>query len=181
MSAPAQPQPPANGPRLPGRGAGYIIWILILLGLTWFFSRWLGLQHNPNQQLSRIDRADAVEVVLQRNRQGHYVATGRINDQAVVFMLDTGATKVAVPQALASRLGLERGAEFPVVTANGTVMAHSTRLRSVQLGGIERRDVSASINPNMQGEEVLLGMSFLKHFEFTQRGDSLTIRQVRTP
>jgi aspartyl protease family protein len=39
------------------------------------------------------------------------------------------------------------------------------------------QQVRASINPNMQGNEVLLGMSFLKHLEFTQRGDSLTLRQ----
>lgn len=181
MSETGHPQPPPNEPRLPGRGAGYVIWILVLAGLTLFFSRWVDRQHNPNQQVSSVRGPDYVEVVLQRNRQGHYVAAGRINDQDVVFMLDTGATKVAVPQALASRLGLERGAEFPVITANGTIMAHATRLQSVQLGEIELQNVSASINPRMHGEEVLLGMSFLKHLEFSQRGDSLTIRQHRQP
>ena len=50
-------------------------------------------------------------------------------------------------------------------------------LDEVSLGGITLNRVRASINPNMPQGEVLLGMSFLKHVEFSQRGDTLTIRQ----
>ena len=120
-----------------------------------------------------------IQVTLQRNRAGHYLAGGQINGQPVVFLLDTGATDVAVPETLANRLGLERKYRSVSRTANGNVTIWSTRLDSVNLGGILRRNVRASILPNMAGNEVLLGMSFLKHLELVQRGDALTLRDPR--
>ncbi len=92
-------------------------------------------------------------------------------------MVDTGATTVAVPGSLQTRLGLQRGVPLEVKTANGTVRAFFTRLDTVRLGTIELRDVRATINPSLEGHEVLLGMSFLKQLEFTQRGDSLILSQ----
>ena len=47
----------------------------------------------------------------------------------------------------------------------------------MQLGELSVDNVRANINPGMRGNEILLGMSFLKQLEFTQRGDTLTIRQ----
>jgi len=117
------------------------------------------------------------ELTLQRNRFGHYVASGNINDTPVVFLLDTGASDVSVPENLARQIGLKRGRPMMYQTANGTITVFATRLDKVDLGGIVLRQVRASINPNMQGNEVLLGMSFLKHLEFSQRGNTLVLRQ----
>ena len=117
------------------------------------------------------------EVVLQRNRDGHYLATGQINGQNVEFLLDTGASDVSVPQPLAMRLGLKRGQAAIYSTANGNITSYLTRIDSLNLGGIELRDIRASINPSTNADTILLGMSFLKHLEFTQRGDTLIIRQ----
>jgi len=65
-----------------------------------------------------------------------------------------------------------------VETANGTLTGYAPGLRSVRLANIQQQDVQAIINPGMQAEdEVLLGMSFLKHLELIQRGDTLTLRQ----
>jgi len=114
---------------------------------------------------------------LQRNRYGHYVADGEINQQPVVFLLDTGAGGISVPEGLAREIGLKRGSALRYQTANGMITVYATTLAQVDLGGIILRQVRASINPNMQGNEVLLGMSFLKHFEITQKGKTLTIRQ----
>ncbi|NOY17511.1 MAG: TIGR02281 family clan AA aspartic protease [Gammaproteobacteria bacterium] len=162
------------------RMAKYMIigmWILVVALLTLMFSNILKHQHNPNQQLlSQQDAGNAV-VSLKRNRYGHYVASGRINGQPVVFMLDTGATDVAVPTRIAKQLGLKRGRKRVYQTANGPIMAYTTVLDQVRLGNIEVRNVRASINPDMSGEEVLLGMSFLKQLDFSQRGDTLTMRQ----
>jgi aspartyl protease family protein len=97
--------------------------------------------------------------------------------QWVRFILDTGATGVAVPDAVAQRLGLQRGRAFRTQTANGTGTSYAARLDSVSVGGIELQDVPAGITPGLQVDQVLLGMSFLKHIEFTQRGDTLTLRQ----
>ena len=155
-------------------------WVLVLGLLTLFFNGVLDDQYNPNRQLDAVvTEGEPQEVVLVRNKFGHYVATGGINGEAVVFMLDTGATDVAVPLALANRLNLERGAEAVFNTANGKITAWRTRLERVTLGGIELTNVRGSILPSMEGDEVLLGMSFLKHLELVQRGNTLKIRQIR--
>jgi len=109
------------------------------------------------------------------------VASGSINNTPVVFLLDTGASDVSVPEKLAQAIGLKRGRPMIYQTANGTITVYATRLDKVDLGGIVLGQVRASINPNMQGNKVLLGMSFLKHLEFTQRGDTLILKQYPSP
>ncbi len=154
------------------------MWLVVLALLTLFMQNWQEKQYNPNQQVGLMTGdAGQRELVLQRNRYGHYVASGLINQHPVVFLLDTGASDISVPETLARKIGLQRGRAMRYQTANGTITVYATRLAEVDLGGIVLRQVRASINPNMQGNEVLLGMSFLKHLEFTQRGDRLTLRQ----
>jgi len=153
-----------------GRGMTLAAWLAVLLLLTFFFSRVIDHQRNPN---SRIADSGA-EVTLQRNHQGHYVATANINGHPVEVMLDTGATRVCIPQRLADQLGLKQGRAVPTSTANGVITTYDTVLDTVTLGGITLRHVRANINP--KHGEVLLGMSFLKQLEFTQRGDTLILR-----
>ncbi len=155
-----------------------LAWLVVLGLLSAFFGGWMEKLDNPNQKVVSALHADGVrEVVLQQNRAGHYVANGAINGHRVTFLLDTGATSVSVPASIAGPLGLKRGAPLRANTANGTVTTYATRLDEVQLGNISLENVRADINPHMQGTEVLLGMSFLRKLEFTQRGRELTIRQ----
>jgi len=149
-----------------------LAFVLIAGLLTLFFADRIERKRNPNPNLS----STAAEVVLKRNAYGHYVATGAINGQPVVFLLDTGATRVSIPAGLAGRLGLKRGQAGTAITANGNVTVFSTLLDTVGLGGITMREVRGSINPGMDGEEILLGMAFLKHLELIQRGDTLILR-----
>lgn len=154
-----------------------IAWLLLLgLGVA-YFSDFLGKQHNPNQSVeTRFGQDGAHEVVLKRNKFGHYVSSGEINGQAVTFLLDTGATGVAIPQAIATKLGLRRGRAYTTTTANGQSTSYAVTLDSVSVGTIVQHDVRAAISPGYRADEVLLGMSFLKHIEFSQRGDTLTLR-----
>lgn len=155
-------------------------WVLLLLLLTLFFGQVLEQRENPNVLPGgNISSQGVREVVLQRNAQGHYVASGMINGYPVVFLLDTGATDVAVSEALANRLGLEkRGGAFSH-TANGVVAVWQTVLDRVTLGVIEMRDVRATILPELKpANQVLLGMSFLKKLELVQRDGVLTLRQI---
>lgn len=162
-----------------GMGMVIAMWVVLLVLLTAYFSNWQEQQFNPNQTLHNISRADGVnEVVLKRNRYGHYVASGAINDVPVVFMLDTGATDISIPQAIADRIGLERGAPVYYQTANGTVRAYITQIDSVSLGDIRLSGLRAHINPQFESEEILLGMTFLKRLDFTQRGNTLTLSQI---
>jgi len=142
-----------------------------------FFGNWQEKQYNPNQRISgSIDDQSRV-IELKRNRSGHYVATGAINDKPIVFLLDTGATTVAVPEALAREIGLQRGQAVSVMTANGIARAYTTEIQSLELGKITLENVRAAITPGMQGTQVLLGMSALKQLDFNQSGDVLTLTQ----
>lgn len=152
-------------------------WIVVLGLLTLYFSRYLDQQNNPNQNLPTSQTAQDQLVQLQRNRYGHYVADGKINNKKVVFMLDTGATDISIPEQVAQRLKLKAGVRIPVNTANGQIDVYATTLDRVSLGSIELHNIRANINPYMHGEEILLGMSFLRHLDFSQQGDQLLIRQ----
>lgn len=155
-----------------------LAWVTLLGLLTLFFQDQLADQANPNRNVSS-GRADdgRIEVVLQRNRMGHYVADGTINGVPVTFLLDTGATGVAISPELARAARAPQGQAVMSQTANGTVRAYLTRLESVRLGAIEQTEVRATIAPGLGTEQVLLGMSFLKNLELIQRGDQLTLRQ----
>nr|VFK55748.1 MAG: aspartyl protease family protein [Candidatus Kentron sp. TUN]VFK65494.1 MAG: aspartyl protease family protein [Candidatus Kentron sp. TUN] len=164
-----------------GTGMIAAAWIVLLGLLTVYFNGWLREQENPNQHpLGTRTETGAYEVVLAQNRQGHYMATGTINGHPVQFLLDTGATTVSVSTDLAESLQLPIGPASTAWTANGTITTYHTRLDEVRIGNILLHDVRATINPHMHIEAILLGMSFLKKIEFTQRGDTLTLRQFRT-
>ncbi|MCP4126990.1 MAG: TIGR02281 family clan AA aspartic protease [Gammaproteobacteria bacterium] len=160
-------------------GKGMIVgaWVGLLAILTLFFNAYLERQNNPNTDPVTSTAGLVAEVVLQRNRSGHYVASGRINGREVTFLLDTGATDVAVSDELANSLGLRRGMRITSQTANGVVSAWQTQLSEVSLGDIRLGNVRASILPGLQGDEVLLGMSFLQQLEMVQRGKHLLLRQ----
>lgn len=156
----------------------FAMWLVLFLLMAFMFDHILERQHNPNSNVSSYSGVGgSTELVLQRNRFGHYVTSGNINGQDVVFMLDTGASDVSVPEDLAARIGLQKGRPMVYQTANGRVTVYATRLDRVAIGDIVLRDVPATINPNFQSDDILLGMSFLKHLEFSQRGDQLTLRQ----
>jgi aspartyl protease family protein len=153
----------------------HLTWVVILAMLTLYFNNYLDHQENPNASLALMSGSEP-EVVLQRNKSGHYLAPGEINGERVRFLLDTGATTVSIPEALADRLGLERGRPLRSMTANGIVTVYQTSLDTVTLGGIRMHDVDAAINPGMHEGIVLLGMSFMEHLELTQRQGTLTLR-----
>ena len=159
-------------------GKGMIIgaWICLLLILTLFFRSYLERQNNPNPNPETSTTGPIKEVMLKRNRSGHYVVSGMINGKPVTFLLDTGATDVAVSDELANTLGLRQGMRISSQTANGTVTAWQTQLSEVSIGDISLRNVRASILPSLHGDEVLLGMSFLQQLEMVQRGKHLLLR-----
>ena len=167
-----------TGPKLPkfNKWTIVIIWIVLLFITTVIFNGVLDDIRNPNQQLTVSINSDGKkEIVLKQNRYGHYVATGKINGQAVNFLLDTGATLVAVPEHIATQLNLKKGYGFRSETANGMSQSYATLLDSVSLGGIVMTNVQGSINTGMKFDEVLLGMSFLKHLNMTQQGKILIL------
>jgi aspartyl protease family protein len=117
---------------------------------------------------------------VKRNAAGSFVGIAQINKQNVKFLLDTGASLVVVPQALALRLGLKMGEPVTFKTAGGNVIHYATTLDSLRLGAIELRAVKAVINPVMQDDFALLGMSALKEMHIAQKDDALVLSREAT-
>lgn len=174
------PTPDSDNTQRTGRYMLIVAWVGGMALLTLLFQDVLETRINPNTNPVIQQAVDGrQQVVLDRNAQGHYVATGRINGLPVTFLLDTGATDVAIPEDLAERLRLERLSGGVSQTANGPVAVWQTMLDSVTLGSLSLTDVRASILPSMRGSnKVLLGMSFLKQVEFSQRGGQLVLQQA---
>lgn len=109
---------------------------------------------------------------IARDGRGHFQTEGRIDGQRIGFMVDTGASVVALNEKSAARFGFRPNRSdynTTVSTANGTIKAARTRLAMVELGGIVVRDVDAMVLPDAALSENLLGLSFLsklKRFEF---------------
>lgn len=160
-----------------GAGMTVAAWLLLLLFLAWLFNGQLEQRQNPNQQVDSTVVGGVREVRLQRNAFGHYLANGRINGLPVTFLLDTGASDIAIPEAIARKLDLPPGPQVRVQTANGIAIAERTRVQSITLGDITLSDLPATIMHNYPSDEVLLGMAFLKRLELIQKGETLTLRQ----
>ncbi|MBO1518147.1 retropepsin-like aspartic protease family protein [Oceanisphaera pacifica] len=162
------------------RRLGTIMWLLAwglaLALLTWYFQQRADSRHNPNQQVQVVNEQGRQGIVLKQNRHGHYLANGKMNNKAVVFLLDTGASLVAVPEGLADELALALGQPIKLNTAAGRVTGYRTRINSLSLGPFTLKDVSAVIMP-ADSNEVLLGMNVLRQFELTQREGQMIIRR----
>jgi aspartyl protease family protein len=111
-------------------------------------------------------------VSIQRDARGHFATGASVDGQHMEFMIDTGASLIAVRASDAAMLGIHpSGREFTteVKTANGTVRAAPIQLGAVEIGGVTVRDVGALVLPNEALGENLLGMSFLsrlRRFEY---------------
>lgn len=137
-----------------------LFWVLLMAVGTWWIHGGLEEMMRPNANI--VHTLPAGEpITLQRNRAGHFEAPGRINGEPVNFLLDTGATYVAISADLADELGLEAGRSAWFNTANGRVEGTLTELDEVSLGGLKVQNVQGSISPGMERDTVLLGMSFL--------------------
>lgn len=118
------------------------------------------------------------KVVLTADSRGHFMSLGSINGQTVNFMVDTGATVVALGQAEALRIGLKtrQGNRVQMSTANGVIEVYEYRLDKVRLGDTEVRDVTAVVVPQPM-PYVLLGNSFLMRFQMLRVNDQLTLER----
>ncbi|MGB5325920.1 MAG: TIGR02281 family clan AA aspartic protease [Pseudomonadales bacterium] len=168
-----------NAPLKKAGGAMFVLaWLLLLGMLAVYFSADEERRNNPNAIPETLDIDGKRTLVLQANRQNHFIAAGEINGSKVTLLLDTGATNVAIPADMQRKLGLQRGMEGVAYTANGRVKTYSTTIDRLQIGEIVLRNVAADLNPGMNGSDaILLGMSALSQVHFTQRDGKLLIAQ----
>ena len=116
------------------------------------------------------------QIVLTAGSGGHFLTAGGINGKAVRFLVDTGATSVAMGIAEAEHLGLDyrSGQRLYVSTANGNSPAYKVRLAEVRIGDVVVYDIEALIVP-AQMEFILLGNSFLTRFQMKRENETLTL------
>jgi aspartyl protease family protein len=126
---------------------------------------------NPTPAAAAV-QAGPRSLSIPRDDRGHFLTEGRIDGQRIAFMVDTGASVVALNESSAARFGLRPSAgdyNAAVTTANGTVKAARTRLAMLDVGGLIVRDVEAMVLPDGALSENLLGLSFLsklRRFEY---------------
>jgi aspartyl protease family protein len=136
----------------------------------------------PSNLMAARQSANAVEpgsaasdsVIVPRDGHGHFRTEGRIDGRRLNFLIDTGASVIALTADDAASLGLHPGdSEYRIMlkTANGVVRAAPATLGMVEIGGIIVRDVTAVVMPDGALSENLLGMSFLsrlRHFAYSE-------------
>jgi clan AA aspartic protease (TIGR02281 family) len=115
------------------------------------------------------------EIQVNADRQGHFRIPGTVNGKAVTFMVDTGASTVAMSRKMANEAGLYHCANFGTTsTANGQVDVCILKNVSIEFGGIRAPGIDVVVVPNM-ADEVLLGMNVLKHMSMQQSDGQLRL------
>lgn len=119
-------------------------------------------------------------MTLQRGRNGHFHVDAMLNGRQMAFLIDTGASVVALRESDAARLGIRpmpRDYTARVATANGTVMAAPANIRRIEVGSLMAQDVAALVLPDTALGQNLLGMSFLSRVRFEHRDGKLVLEQ----
>ncbi len=116
-------------------------------------------------------------VSIAASQGGHFMTSGQVNGNSVRFMVDTGATMVAIPASEARRLGIdyEKGQRGQSSTAGGVVPVFRVKLDSVAVGDITLLGVEAVVLEAPGMDFLLLGNSFLNRTEMRREGTTLTL------
>jgi aspartyl protease family protein len=116
-------------------------------------------------------------VTLTADSRGHFFANGSINGVSVRFLVDTGASTVAISTSEARRLGINylAGGQIRVSTANGLAPAYKVKVDNVRVGDITLSNVDCTVVDGAGLTEALLGMSFLNRTQMLRDGDTLKL------
>jgi aspartyl protease family protein len=133
----------------------------------------LGFQAWEQRREARRFQLAGEAIVIQRSPDGHFHWPGRVGDVEVDFLVDTGATATALPQALAERAGLKPLGTVQAQTAGGTARGFVAQADITLDGGVSARRLPVTVLPNLGAP--LLGMDMLSRLHFTQRAGELRI------
>jgi len=164
----------------------YVLLVFVFVFLTFLLSR-LSSDYIPSLKglSSHYSNYDPVvkivdgrkEVHVKMNSQGRYLTSGKIKGKDVLFLIDTGATSLAIPNSVASELNLVKGRHFFARTAGGKSIYHSTTVPSITVGNITIDNVRGGIGYELHGSEILLGMTFLSKIEMKFKDGYLIMSQ----
>ncbi len=147
----------------------------LLLGLVVFVSVQAWQARQQHSQFSVDAASGAIE--LRRAPDGHFHWPGSVNGIAVDFLVDTGATGTAIPQALAERAGLVAEARLQSSTAGGMVQGTLARADVALQGGVRADRLRVAVLPRL--ESPLLGMDVLAKLRFAQSDGVLRLQAAR--
>ena len=119
-------------------------------------------------------------VTLNSDRRGHFQTDVRVDGRNIDFMVDTGASSIALRESSAAKLGIHPSARdynIKMQTANGVGKAARVKLNRVELGGITVRDVDALVVPDESLSVNLLGMTFLSRVKWSHDRGRLVLEQ----
>ncbi|MCY0095539.1 TIGR02281 family clan AA aspartic protease [Hoeflea ulvae] len=165
-----------------------LIWAIIILGLStgWLYQDQAketvariagGL--SPGRPVSITDE-NGIAVSIRKSMNGHFEAAGAVNGKAVNFLIDTGATSIALSHADAIEIGFsdaDLNYSLIINTANGKAKAAPVRLDSVEVGSIVRTGVQAMVSEPGRLDQSLLGMNFISSLTaFEMRRDEVILR-----
>ena len=128
-----------------------------------------------NQPVSawNTNKSNPRTLTLKAGEGGHYSVDGQVNGQTVVFVVDTGASFVAIPQAMAVAAQLNCQNQTTSDTANGTTSGCTTTIGVLTFGPFTLREVTAVLLPNLA--QPLMGMNVLKQFNIIQENGEMRL------
>ncbi|MBA3537333.1 MAG: retroviral-like aspartic protease family protein [Tatlockia sp.] len=153
-----------------GRSMFIIAWLIVFVLLFLFFRYYSDGEHGSYQVNQGV-------VTISPDNGGHYFVKGHINEYPVEFLIDTGASLVAVPQKLATELKLQGRYTVTLKTASGEVTGSLTRLKQLSFADFNLTDVKAVIIPGSDEDTILLGMNVLSKFNLSQQNKQLIIKK----
>lgn len=157
-----------------GRMMVLLAWLIFLAILAVSFQHW----HTKDTQPSAVMKPGSNTLVLKSGRNKHYYVKCQVNGhKPVIFMVDTGASVVAMSRQMAKEFGVLKTIRMRVNTANGSTIGHSGMIKHLVVGGAITLDrVQAVILPKLNTP--LLGMSALRRLEMIHRGKQLELKPL---
>jgi aspartyl protease family protein len=131
----------------------------------------------PVSQGARPGGTNGSRIVLTQGSGGHFFAQGLVNGRTVQFMVDTGATTIALGASDATRMGIDyqKGRPVRMGTANGVAQGWLIKLGTVKIADVEVYEVDAVVGPDMP--YALLGNSFLSRFNMNKTIDQMVLEK----
>lgn len=154
-----------------GRIMFVLAWILVFALLFTFF------QFQQQSSMTGSQEIEHGKLILTADSQGHYMVKGQINNRPVHFLVDTGATMIAISKPLADSMQITGQYPVSMNTAAGTVKGYLTRIQTLSFGNFHFNNVKAVIMPENNDDMALLGMNVLSEFKISQQNNQLIIER----
>jgi len=124
--------------------------------------------------------ANARSISLARGPNGHFETDAVVDGRRIGFLVDTGASVIALRESDAARLGVhpsQREYTMQVSTANGVILGAPIELNRVEVGDLTVRNVAGLVLPDQALAQNLLGMSFLSRVHWQYQSGKLVLEQ----